>query len=225
MLEGVLNTLVFRLQLVMFCVIITNVWWDISNSSWLENNLPSFEHFRKIALATSLGKARRARNSSPSSLLIQYNTHISWKTTSTIQTNGDHHHFFILIPILMLGHVLVHSVDNIHALVVTVKLIWLLFLNILPFNFVPMPNKSVMLTRFRRSYVNRLVVVLTNHCWNYSAFLLDVHCSKWPRSFFCSCLSPMVVHLCNLFLLSKSVARMLLTPRWVSRQKGLNSHR
>ena len=158
MLEGVLNTLVFRLQLVMFCVIITNLRWDISNSWWLEKNLPSFEPFRKIVLATSLGKARRARNSSPSSSLIQYNTHIPWKTTSTIQTNGDHHHFFILIPILMLGHVLVHSVDKIHALVVTVKLIWLLFLNILPFNFVPMPNKSVMLIRFRISYVNRLLL-------------------------------------------------------------------
>ena len=37
--------------------------------------------------------------------------------------------------------------------------------------------------------------------------------------FFCSCLSPVIVHLCNLFLLSAPVARMLLTPTWVSRQK------
>ena len=39
-------------------------------------------------------------------------------------------------------------------------MIWLLFLNILSFNFVPTPNKSLRLTRFRRSYVNRPAVVL-----------------------------------------------------------------
>ena len=46
---------------------------------------------------------------------------------STIQTNGDHHHFFIQIAIL--GHVLVHSVDLTHVLVVTAELIWFLLLN------------------------------------------------------------------------------------------------
>ena len=34
--------------------------------------------------------------------------------------------------------------DKIHALVVTVELIWLLLLNILSFNFVPMPNKFLL---------------------------------------------------------------------------------
>ena len=38
---------------------------------------------------------------------------------------------------------------------------------------------------------------------------------------FCICLYPMLVHLRNLFLLSTSVARMLLPPRWVSRQKDV----
>ena len=84
----------------------------------------------------------------------------------------------------MLGHVLAHFVDKIRVLVVTVELIWLLVLNIFSFNFVPTPNKSLRFMRFRRSYVNRLAVVLTNHCQSYTAFLLDVRCLKWPRSFF-----------------------------------------
>ena len=75
--------------------------------------------------------------------------------------------------------------------------------------------------KFTRSYENYIAVVLTNHCQNYTAFLLNVRCSKWPSSFFCSCLSPMIVHLRNLFLLSTRVARMLLTPRWVSRRKNV----
>ena len=41
---------------------------------------------------------------------------------------------------------------------------------------------------------------------SYTTFLLDLHCSKWPRCFFCRCLSPMIVHLRNLFLLSIRVA-------------------
>ena len=89
--------------------------------------------------------------------------------------------FFIRISIP--DHVLVYSVDNTHVLVVTVELIWLLFLNIFFFNFVPIPNKSFRFTGFRRSYVNCVAVVLTNHCQSYTAFLLDLRCSKWPRSF------------------------------------------
>ena len=103
---------------------------------------------------------------------------------------------------------------------VAVELIWLLLL-IFFFNFVPTSNKSLKFTRFRRSYVNRTAVVLTNHCQSFTAFLLDVGCSKWPLSFFCRCLSPVMVHLRNLILLSTRVARMLLTPRWVSRRKDV----
>ena len=89
------------------------------------------------------------------------------------------------------------------------------------FSFVPTPNKSLRFTKIRRSYVNRTAVVLTNHCQSYTAFLFDVRCSKWPRSFFLSCLSPMIVHLRNLFLLSTSVARRLLTPKKVIRRKDV----
>ena len=81
-------------------------------------------------------------------------------------------------------HVLAHSIGKSHVLLVTVELICLLFLNKLFFNFVPIPNKSLRFTRFRRSYVNRTAIVLTNHCQSYTAFLLDVLCWKWSRSFF-----------------------------------------
>ena len=71
-----------------------------------------------------------------------------------------------------------------HVLVVTVELVWLLFLNIYFFNFVPTLKKSLRFTRFKRSYVNRNAVVLTNHCQSYTAFLFDVLCLKCSRSFF-----------------------------------------
>ena len=63
------------------------------------------------------------------------------------------------------------------------------------FNLVPTSNRSLRFTRFRRSYVSCTDVVLTNHCQSYTVFLLDVRCSKWPWSFFCSCFFPMIVHL------------------------------
>ena len=70
----------------------------------------------------------------------------------------------------VIGHVLVYSVGKTHILVVTVELIWW-FLNILFFNFVPTPNKSLRFTRFRRSCVNRPAVVLINQCQSYTASL------------------------------------------------------
>ena len=69
----------------------------------------------------------------------------------------------------ILGHVLFHSADQTHVLVVTVELIYL-FLNILFFNFVSTLNKSVRFTKFRRSCVKRSAVFLTNHCQSYTAF-------------------------------------------------------
>ena len=95
----------------------------------------------------------------------------------------------------VIGHALVHSVDKTHVLVVTVDLIWLLFLNILSFNFVATPRESLSFTRVIRSQVNRPAVVLTNYCQSYTSFLLDVSCSNLPCSIFCSCLFPMIVHL------------------------------
>ena len=125
------------------------------------------------------------------------------KNNMTIQAKGEHYHFFVHIPSLYLTKFWsILSTKN-HVLVVTIEIIWLLFLNVLSF-------KSL---RFRRFVVvpTTVKVILL--------FLRHVRCWKWPRSFFCSCLSPMIVHLGNLFLLSTPVARMLLTPRWLSRRR------
>ena len=124
-------------------------------------------------------------------------------------------HCFIWIPVLQLATAMVHSVGKTHVLDVTVDLIWLLFFNILSFNFVTTPRKPLRFTRFIRSYVNRPAVVLTNHCQSYTAFLLDVRCSKLPCSIFLQLFVPND----NAFaLLSTPVARMLWTPKWVGRQ-------
>ena len=127
--------------------------------------------------------------------------------------------FFHLDINNVLGHVLIYFVDKTHVPVVTAELIWLLFRNILSFNFVPTPNNSLWLTRFR-IYVNRPAVILTNHT-SYAFFLLDMYCAvqSCHVPVFCSCLSP--VHLRNLFLLSTPVAQMLLTTRWVSKRKDV----
>ena len=45
---------------------------------------------------------------------------------------------------LIFGHVLIHSFDKTHVLVVTAELIWLLLLNVLSFNFVSTPNKYLL---------------------------------------------------------------------------------
>ena len=110
--------------------------------------------------------------------------------------------FFHLDTNLVTGYFLVHSLEKSHVLVVTVELIWLLFLNILFFNFVPTQRKFLMLTRFRRTYVNRPAVILANHCQSYAAFLLEVRCSNRPCSFFLSFSFPMIMHLrCWAYLL------------------------
>ena len=118
----------------------------------------------------------------------------------------------------VLGHSLVNSVDKTHVLVVTVELIWLLFLSILSLNFVSALNKFLSFTRFRSSYVTRLAVVLIK-VTPYFCLMCDVQSGHMP--FFCSCLSQMIVHLRNLFLLNTPVARMLFIARWVSRRKDL----
>ena len=114
----------------------------------------------------------------------------------------------------VLSNLLVHSVEKTHVLVVTVRFIWFLFLNILSSNFVQMPNKSLWIKKFKRSYAHCPVVVQTNHCQICTTFfLIDVRCSKWSHSFFCGCLSPKIVHLRKLFLMSISVAQILLAAR------------
>ena len=158
------------------------------------------------------------REWSPSSLLVQYNNH-----THTLKNSIYHSNkrgpppFFHSDSNPILGHVLVNSVDKIYALVLVVELIWL-FLNMLSFNFVPTPNISLRFTRFRRSYVNGPGVVLIK-----ITLLSCLVCAFESDnvSSFCNCLSSIIVHLRNLFLMTTSVTRMLLTPRRVSRGQDM----
>ena len=95
--------------------------------------------------------------------------------------------FFHLHTNPVLGHVPFHSVDK------------------NPFR----------LTRFRNSYLNHPDVV--PHKLDCFFATCALCCSKWSRSFFCICLSPMLVHLSNLFLSSTPVARM---PNFVNSKVG-----
>ena len=95
----------------------------------------------------------------------------------------------------VIGHALVQSVDKTHVLDVTVDLIWLLFFNILSFNIVATPRKSLRFTRFIRGYVNRSAIVLTNHCQSYTTFLLDAPCSKLSCSIFLQLFVPNIERL------------------------------
>ena len=97
----------------------------------------------------------------------------------------------------ILDQFLVHSVDKTNALVVTVELIWLLLLNILSFNF----------------FLRLPVAVLSKQWQSYTAFLLEVATFLFFQLFL-----PIIVHL---FAYSISVPQILLTPRWVSRQKDV----
>ena len=115
-----------------------------------------------------------------------------------------------------IGHALVHSVDKIHVLVVTVDLIWLLFLNILSFNFVPTPRKSLWFTRFRRSYVNRLVVVLTIVKVTL-LFCLMCAVQSGHVTFFAAFFPSYSAFA----LLNTLVARILLIPRWAGRRTNV----
>ena len=95
-------------------------------------------------------QAIRSRDSSTSSLLMWYNTHAFWRTTSNIELlnkrgSSDNN--------LILGNALVNPVE----------LIRLLFLKILSFNFLQTLSKSLRFRKFRRSNVHHFVVVQTNY--------------------------------------------------------------
>ena len=75
-------------------------------------------------------------------------------------------------------HVLIHSFNKAHVLVVTVELIWLLLLNILSFNFVLTPNKFLV-GQIRKSLCKVPCYHSNHHYKLYSVFAWCVlHCSK-----------------------------------------------
>ena len=122
--------------------------------------------------------------------------------------------FFHLDTNPVLGHVLIHSVDKTHVLVVTVELICLLLLNILSFKFVPTPNKQISTPCCCSNQTHKL------HCFSFDGRRCAIQSNPVPF-FFRRCLSLLIVRLCNLFLLSTAVAWMLFTPTWVNRRKDV----
>ena len=98
------------------------------------------------------------------------------------------------------------------VLVVTVELIWLLFLNIISFNYVPTSNKFLRFTRFIKSYAYCPAIVLIKSTLLFCLMCVvqsrnfcffEAVCSQW----LCVCVTP--------------VARVLLTPRWTSKWKDV----
>ena len=92
------------------------------------------------------------------------------RTTSSIQTNGYCHHFFIQIAVMCLA-TFCFILSNV--LVVTVKLVWLLLLKYFHSTCSNADQISVRLTRVKRNYVKCPTVVLTSPT-SYTVFLLDV---------------------------------------------------
>ena len=140
MLERVLNTPVFRMDLMMFCVIITDIWWGILNSYIARGSSVFLWILQKNCLDNISSKHLKKQRLSFVNT-IQY--------PHTLKSNIYHSNkqgpsqFFHSDTNLVLDDLLVHSVDKTHVLAVNVKSIWLLFLNILSFNFVSTSNKSL----------------------------------------------------------------------------------
>ena len=210
------------------CHHIADTWWGILNSfmAW------GWSAFLWILQKNCrLGEAKTHRLTYLEARLINFIfvnvIQYPWILKNNIQHRNIEHlskrrppPFFHSGTNLVLGNALVHPFEKNPVLVVTVKLIWFLFLNILFFNFLQTPKQCTPSTFFKyQGNVHRSVVAQTNQCQDALLFLLDVRCPKCSHSFFCDCLPPTIVHLRNLFLLSTPAAQMLLTPRWVSRRK------
>ena len=204
-------TLFFKWHLVMFCFIIREIWWDSSNS-YIVRGWSAFKYFRKIALSTSLRKARKSRNSSPSSLLIQHYTHA---LKNNIVNGGDHHFFHSgTNPVCGIPD---HSVNKTHNIGINLVVV-------VEYIFFQLCSNAEQISRVKKIQKK----LCKPHCCHSSQLLppkVSLLFFAWCVLFkvatflFCSCLSPVVVHMCNLFLLSSPGGRILLSQRWVSRRE------
>ena len=152
-----------------------------------------------LNISPSLLKAEKGRGLSPSSFLILY-THSFCRTTPIIQANGVHYHFFIRIPIMYLA-------------VRSSQFCWQ----------IPFPGcnsgtdlivvlEYTFLITYQISQVQKIQKKLCRLLWcTCNQPLSKLNCFillfKVTTFIFCSCLSPMIVHLSKLFLLSTPVAR------------------
>ena len=143
----------------------------------LGDNLPSFEYCRKIAMPTSLQKARRGRE-----------THyLYFSQCNAIPTHSKEQH----LPFNQMGTTTIFSfVYQSCVWSHSDQLFWqnscsgwnsgIDLVVALEYTFFQLCSSaeqiSVRLARFKRSYVKRAAVILTSHT-SYTAFLLDVCCA------------------------------------------------
>ena len=138
--------------------------------------MPSFECSRKIASTTSLRKARRGRDLSPLSYLIQY------KYPRTLKSNIYYSNKRVPLPFVIRIQSCVRPRSDSFFwqnrcsgynsgidLVVAVGYTFFQFCS-------NAEQISARLVRLRRIYVKRAAVVLTSHT-SYITFLLDVLCA------------------------------------------------
>ena len=144
MFEWVRNMPTFKMQLIMFCVIIQTSDGIFRISIRLRDNLPSFEYSKKNCTDNISSEIQERQR------LIAFILVNTIQYPRTLQNNIYHSNKRVPPPFFhsdtnpVFGHVLIHSFDKTHVLVVTVELIWLLLLNILSFNFVSTPKKFLL---------------------------------------------------------------------------------
>ena len=143
MLQEVLNMAALRLHLTMFCIIITDAWWNISNSYMARGYLPSLNIPEKLHWQ-HLFESQKKQRLIAFILVNKIQYPRTLKNSIYYSSKRVPPSFFHSNTNPVFCHVLIHSFDKTHVLVVTVELIWLLLLNILSFNFVPMPNKFLL---------------------------------------------------------------------------------
>ena len=150
------------------CHLITDIWWDILNSFMARGWSSFLWIFQKNC---HLGRQRLIYfifvNVMQHPCILMNN--IQHRNIEHLSKRGPPP-FFHSDTNLALANALVHPFEKTPILVATVELIWLLLLNILSFNFLQTPNKSLRFRKFRRSNAHRSVAVQTNHCQSWTAF-------------------------------------------------------
>ena len=167
--------LFFRWHLIM-CHLITDIWWDILNPYMARGwsaFLSIFQKNYKLLEAEAIDF-----------IFVNMIQHPCILKNNILHRNIEHLSkrepppFFHSDTNLVLGNALVHPFEKNPVLVVTVELVWLLFLNRFFFNFIQTPNKSLRFRKFRRNNVHRPVVIETNHCQSCTAFFAWCALSK-----------------------------------------------
>ena len=137
MLEWVRNIPAFKMDLTMFCVIITKVWWDILNCYMAWGQFAFFWIFQKNSIDKIFLESQKKQkiiafilvNTIQYSRILQNNIYYPNKRLPP--------QFFLSDTNPVFGQALIHYFEFSGC---TVERIWLLLFNILSFNFVPTPK-------------------------------------------------------------------------------------